>query len=40
MTVLDSNVIIKIMKGDKKTLELIKELSDEIATTVFNVYEI
>ncbi|QKR00766.1 type II toxin-antitoxin system VapC family toxin [Metallosphaera tengchongensis] len=40
MTVLDSNVIIRVMKGDKSTLEAVKSLSDVVGTTVFNVYEI
>ncbi|MEM4138565.1 MAG: type II toxin-antitoxin system VapC family toxin [Sulfolobaceae archaeon] len=40
MVVLDSNVIISIMKGDRNLLDFIKNNFNNIATTVINVYEI
>lgn len=40
MVVLDSNIIIRIMRGDKGLLDFIKDNFDAISTTVINVYEI
>ncbi|BCU67994.1 hypothetical protein HS7_14310 [Sulfolobales archaeon HS-7] len=40
MVVLDSNIIISIMKGDKDLLNFIKNNFNNIATTVINFYEI
>ncbi|WP_246252984.1 type II toxin-antitoxin system VapC family toxin [Acidianus brierleyi] len=40
MVVLDSNIIITIMKGDKNILNFIKNNFNSISTTVINVYEI
>lgn len=41
MVVLDTNVIIKIMRGNKELLNFIEQnYDDRISTTVINVYEI
>jgi predicted nucleic acid-binding protein len=40
MVILDSNVIIRILKGDKDTLEKVGSIPGGIATTVFNLYEL
>ncbi|BDC00058.1 type II toxin-antitoxin system VapC family toxin [Saccharolobus caldissimus] len=41
MVVLDTNVIIKIMRGNKELLNFIEQnYDDHISTTVINVYEI
>lgn len=40
MVVLDSNIIISIMKGDKNLLNFIRNNFNNISTTVINVYEI
>ncbi|AHC52430.1 hypothetical protein SUSAZ_02375 [Sulfolobus acidocaldarius SUSAZ] len=40
MVILDSNVIIRVMRGDENTFKVVEEFQDTIATTVFNVYEI
>ncbi len=40
MTILDSNVILRIMRGDKKVKQFVEDRSDTVATTIFNVYEL
>ncbi|PSN95257.1 PIN domain-containing protein [Candidatus Marsarchaeota G2 archaeon ECH_B_SAG-C16] len=40
MTILDSNVILRIMRGEKEVKRFVENHTDTIGTTIFNVYEL
>jgi hypothetical protein len=38
--ILDTNVIIRLMKGDHDVLRLLESWEESVSTTVVNVYEV
>jgi predicted nucleic acid-binding protein len=40
MTILDSNVVLRIMREEKEVKRFVEGHSDTIGTTIFNVYEL